>query len=287
MVREQIAETQPGNQGGGPPTPVRSCPKRPSISPNQAEPGEGSIGITQSADPRLDTTGASATFPHPARIRVPGKRSESPSGAVAQLVRVPDCRSGGCGFESRPPRLEMPLALRQGRFLICGMMTNGALRLTAPDETSVLPQIGLAVEEPLDGVGVNLPEYQLEFDIIIDNLSEEFDRFTVFFDSPRVNTISFRNDGYIRQGFFNRIGTFQEGALLHFDVAFLTDEELIRIDINGTAFYSGPTQFEATGGLRTIRFSLSDRDVRDSVVYVDNIVVRGVPEPAVAPLLWP
>ena len=26
-------------------------------------------------------------------------------GAVAQLVRVPDCRSGGCGFESRPRRL--------------------------------------------------------------------------------------------------------------------------------------------------------------------------------------
>ena len=27
-------------------------------------------------------------------------------GAVAQLVRVPDCRSGGCGFESRLRRLE-------------------------------------------------------------------------------------------------------------------------------------------------------------------------------------
>src|SRR6188472_32793 len=26
-------------------------------------------------------------------------------GAVAQLVRVPDCRSGGCGFESRRARL--------------------------------------------------------------------------------------------------------------------------------------------------------------------------------------
>ena len=26
-------------------------------------------------------------------------------GAVAQLVRVPDCRSGGCGFESRLRRL--------------------------------------------------------------------------------------------------------------------------------------------------------------------------------------
>ena len=30
-------------------------------------------------------------------------------GAVAQLVRVPDCRSGGCGFESRPPRFLTPL----------------------------------------------------------------------------------------------------------------------------------------------------------------------------------
>ncbi len=29
-------------------------------------------------------------------------------GAVAQLVRVPDCRSGGCGFESRPPRFGTP-----------------------------------------------------------------------------------------------------------------------------------------------------------------------------------
>ena len=26
-------------------------------------------------------------------------------GPVAQLVRVPDCRSGGCGFESRRGRL--------------------------------------------------------------------------------------------------------------------------------------------------------------------------------------
>ena len=27
-----------------------------------------------------------------------------PIGAVAQLVRVPACRAGCCGFESRPPR---------------------------------------------------------------------------------------------------------------------------------------------------------------------------------------
>ncbi len=27
-------------------------------------------------------------------------------GVVAQLVRVPDCRSGGCGFEPRRPRFQ-------------------------------------------------------------------------------------------------------------------------------------------------------------------------------------
>ena len=29
-----------------------------------------------------------------------------PYGAVAQLVRAPDCRSGGCGFDSRRRRFE-------------------------------------------------------------------------------------------------------------------------------------------------------------------------------------
>ena len=42
-------------------------------------------------------------------------------GAVAQLVRVPDCRSGGCGFESRPRRLKSGLFLRGFRtFLTSG-----------------------------------------------------------------------------------------------------------------------------------------------------------------------
>ena len=32
------------------------------------------------------------------------ENSGTTPGGVAQLVRVPDCRSGGCGFESRRPR---------------------------------------------------------------------------------------------------------------------------------------------------------------------------------------
>ena len=41
---------------------------------------------------------------HAAEQSAPAKGLST--GAVAQLVRVPDCRSGGCGFESRPPRLK-------------------------------------------------------------------------------------------------------------------------------------------------------------------------------------
>ena len=46
-------------------------------------------------------------------------------GAVAQLVRVPDCRSGGCGFESRPPRFTIISCNARGYVLF-------GLHLSAP-----------------------------------------------------------------------------------------------------------------------------------------------------------
>ncbi len=46
-----------------------------------------------------------------------GSRYGEQPGVVAQLVRAPDCRSGGCGFESRPPRFRAS-GILSGAFLL-------------------------------------------------------------------------------------------------------------------------------------------------------------------------
>ena len=70
----------------------------------------------QAAGNRYDRQNAAYRHPIGEQARPPGGGSlscvsgpedynkGSHSGAVAQLVRVPDCRSGGCGFESRQRR---------------------------------------------------------------------------------------------------------------------------------------------------------------------------------------
>lgn len=164
-----------------------------------------------------------------------------------------------------------------------GPLADGALRFEAG--ASSLSQIELAVEDPLRGVGVDFAAYRLEFDVVIDNLESAADDFTILFDTPQSNRFNFRGDGLIQYGGgANFIGTFEEDALINVAVSYFGDAGMWSIAVNGDELYSGPTQF-AFGGLRSIRLSLDDAFDLDSTVYVDNIVVRGIPEPPAFALL--
>ena len=72
-------------------------------------PNRALLGGSEPPEPpsRLDTTALDAT------ISVLPCVSGRQLGAVAQLVRAPDCLSGGCEFESRPPRFWKPSYLRR------------------------------------------------------------------------------------------------------------------------------------------------------------------------------
>ena len=71
------------------------------------------FGASEPPEPpsRLDTTALHA------RILDLPCISGRQLGAVAQLVRAPDCLSGGCEFESRPPRFWKPSCIGKAFFL--------------------------------------------------------------------------------------------------------------------------------------------------------------------------
>jgi len=167
-----------------------------------------------------------------------------------------------------------------------GPLTDGALRFAAPSETSSLSQIKLGIESAFTGLDVDALAYEFSEDIVVGNINSSSDRFTIFFDSPRVNPISFLSGGVIRpDGVGTSIGRFTEGELLHLSLVFMTDQERWQINVNGVDLFFGPVPREASEGLREVRLSLTDRDERGSLVFVDNIVVRAIPAPSAAPLL--
>ena len=119
----------PGDHRSGP----GAAPTRPAQSSSRAPAGSALplAGVTAGAT--APPTGVAAAWPRtpaqvpiPSRFDKPGRAIErrfrrqfatlatargktimpihANFGDVAQLVRVPDCRSGGCGFESRRPR---------------------------------------------------------------------------------------------------------------------------------------------------------------------------------------
>ena len=73
--------------------------------------------------PRLRPPGANTMLPPPRSAPAP----RDPQGDVAQLVRVPDCRSGGCGFESRRPRQQEPRGVSRNLGDARGFFFSGAV----------------------------------------------------------------------------------------------------------------------------------------------------------------
>src|SRR5687768_3478136 len=78
------------------------CPRK-SRPWNGFRSGRRAFDTTRITAPDRRRTAGGAANPALAR-RVLRVRIHDSRGAVAQLVRVPDCRSGGCGFEPRRPR---------------------------------------------------------------------------------------------------------------------------------------------------------------------------------------
>ncbi len=62
------------------------------------------------------------------RRQVWGYNHPHKRGVVAQLVRAPDCRSGGCGFETRRPRFFLSDASLMRRLRISPEVVSGSLR---------------------------------------------------------------------------------------------------------------------------------------------------------------
>lgn len=143
-------KTQPRG-GGDEPLPAN---RHPDANPRHAPvPQAQTHAQTQdsrpTSAPNLDTPGDPATLPSPPKAQPAADprsgsarvRGDPVFGAVAQLVRVPDCRSGGCGFESRPPRLRKPRCSR-GLLLFEAGTVEVVLVAFGPHASDMRPELG-------------------------------------------------------------------------------------------------------------------------------------------------
>lgn len=166
-----------------------------------------------------------------------------------------------------------------------GSFLNGAAFFRS--ETVRLSQMGLSIEQPLNGVGVDVSRYLLEFDLIIEQMGGAFDSFDILFDTPQVSRFEFRGDGLIQIGNgADFIGTFDFGVVQHVEVLADIDSQWWSIAVNGEELFAGVMQSDATM-LNSIRLGIDDRNGFDTHAYVDNIVVTAIPTPAVATIMVP
>ncbi len=90
-------------------------------------------GPTGDPPQNLDSTGLT---PQRFRLHSWSRFGEQP-GVVAQLVRAPDCRSGGCGFESRPPRFRASFANPANEAFFLGFTLFASLARPCVDSSAI------------------------------------------------------------------------------------------------------------------------------------------------------
>ena len=141
-------------------------------------------------------------------------------------------------------------------------------------------------------IGVNAPQYELQCDVLTQNLLNSDYSFGVYFGAATVRTLNF-------DGGLNSIYVYQSSPFLNLSLAPLTNNLVYHlyfmfdvqnsvwsVAVNGNPLFSGPLDGSA---LQDIRFGLAPwiggaANAPNTHVALDNVVVSAVPEPTTAGL---
>jgi hypothetical protein len=141
-------------------------------------------------------------------------------------------------------------------------------------------------------IGVAASQYNLQCDVLVQNLASSDYSFEVYFDTEAVSTVGF-------SGGVNSVDVYQSSPYLSFSLAPLDNDSVYHLEvtldslnpswsmaINGTSLFSGPL-----GGtvLQDIRFGLAPwmsgaANAPNTDVALDNVIVS-VPEPTATALV--
>jgi hypothetical protein len=129
--------------------------------------------------------------------------------------------------------------------------------------------------------------HHLSLDLLASDLIGSTNQFTIFFDTPRVQTIRFMADGYVWIKETNRAAQFSENENIHLEITATPLTDSWEVWMNGVSIYNGLYESD-NGRLRSIRMALGlpagGAPNHSTNVFVDNIVAV-VPEPSAACLL--
>jgi len=137
--------------------------------------------------------------------------------------------------------------------------------------------------------------FNLNFDMSTDMLIGSSNQFVIFLDTPTVRTLTFTSSGTVvaKPGWADNqtLATYNENELMNIDMFFDFDHNEWEIALNNINIYSGFIDNTASPSVQpaeylgSIRFShglkfSSGSSDDDSTVYLDNVVISGVPIPA-------